>query len=117
MGSFIPSNTYGVSSLLGTGDMTVSSSQDLGISWWWWFSRSVVFDSLQPYGLQSPRLLCPWDSPGKDTGWSRLPFPPPGDLPYSGIEPASLAFTGGFFTTEGVAITNWDVSSEANQRE
>ena len=23
--------------------------------------------------------------------WSRLPFPPPGDLPGTGIEPASLA--------------------------
>ena len=34
--------------------------------------------------------------------WSRLPFPPPGDLPYSGIEPSSLAspaLAGGFFTT------------------
>ena len=25
-------------------------------------------DSLQPYGPQPARLLCPWDSPGKDTG-------------------------------------------------
>ena len=29
---------------------------------------SVVSDSLQPYGLQPARLLCPWDSPGKNTG-------------------------------------------------
>ena len=29
---------------------------------------SVVTDSLQPYGLSPARLLCPWDSPGKDTG-------------------------------------------------
>ena len=29
---------------------------------------SVVTDSLQPYGLSPTRLLCPWDSPGKDTG-------------------------------------------------
>jgi len=42
MGSFIPSNTYGASSLLGMGDMIVSSSQDVGISWWWWCSCSVV---------------------------------------------------------------------------
>ena len=27
-----------------------------------------MFNSLQPYGLQSARLLCPWESPGKDTG-------------------------------------------------
>ena len=25
-------------------------------------------DSLWPYGLQPTRLLCPWDSPGKNTG-------------------------------------------------
>ena len=27
-----------------------------------------MFDSLQPYGLQPARLLCPWDFPGKNTG-------------------------------------------------
>ena len=32
------------------------------------FSHSVVPDSLWPYGLWSSRLLCPWDSPGKNTG-------------------------------------------------
>ena len=30
-------------------------------------SRSVVSDSVRPYGLQPTRLLCPWDSPGKNT--------------------------------------------------
>ena len=29
---------------------------------------SVAFDSLRPYVLSSTRLLCPWDSPGKNTG-------------------------------------------------
>ena len=29
---------------------------------------SVVFDSLRPYRLYPARLLCPWDSPGKNTG-------------------------------------------------
>ena len=28
----------------------------------------VLSDSLQPYGLQPARLLCPWDSPCKNTG-------------------------------------------------
>ena len=28
----------------------------------------VVSHSLRPYGLQPARLLCPWDSPGKNTG-------------------------------------------------
>ena len=32
--------------------------------------------------------------------WSGLPFPPPGGLPDPGIEPASPALVGGFFTTE-----------------
>ena len=32
--------------------------------------------------------------------WSGLPFPPPGDLPDPGIEPASPALAGGFLTTE-----------------
>ena len=33
------------------------------------------------------------------TGWSRLSFPSLGNLPDPGIEPASLALAGGFFTT------------------
>ena len=40
-----------------------------------------------------PRLEC----------WSGLPFPPPGDLPHTGIKPespASPALAGGFFTIE-----------------
>ena len=32
--------------------------------------------------------------------WSGLPFPSPGALPNPGIEPASPALAGGFFTTE-----------------
>ena len=30
--------------------------------------------------------------------WSELPFPPPGDLPNPGMEPASPSLAGGFFT-------------------
>ena len=29
---------------------------------------SVISDFVQPHGLQPARLLCPWDSPGKNTG-------------------------------------------------
>ena len=29
---------------------------------------SVLSDSLQPHGLQPPRFLCPWNSPGQNTG-------------------------------------------------
>ena len=35
--------------------------------------------------------------------WSGLSFPPPRDLPDPGIEPASPALTGGYFTTSA----NW----------
>ena len=31
-------------------------------------SYSVVSDTLQPHRRQPTRLLCPWDSPGKNTG-------------------------------------------------
>ena len=31
-------------------------------------ARSVVSDSLQPHGLETARLLFPWDFPGKNTG-------------------------------------------------
>ena len=30
--------------------------------------RSVVSDSVPPHGLLPARLLCPWDSPGKNAG-------------------------------------------------
>ena len=64
-------------------------------------SLSVMSSSLQHYGLQSSRLLCPWDSPGKNT---RLGCPAllPGDLPDAGIELVSLmspALAGVFFFT------------------
>ena len=36
----------------------------------------------------------------RQESWSGLPFPPPGDLPNSGIEPASPTRAGGFVTTE-----------------
>ena len=36
---------------------------------------SVVSDSVQPHRRQPTRLLHPWDSPGKNTPASGLPFP------------------------------------------
>ena len=49
-----------------------------GMEVWLWpsllfpcvLSHSVVSNSLQPHGLHPARLLCPWDSPGKNTGVS-----------------------------------------------
>ena len=36
--------------------------------WWWWFSCEVVSDSCDPLGVELARLLCSWDSLGKNTG-------------------------------------------------
>ena len=37
-------------------------------------SHSVVSDSLWLYGLQSTRILCPWNSPGKILEWVAISF-------------------------------------------
>ena len=66
-------------------------------------------DSLQPYGPLPVRLLCLWDSPGRNSGVGCLvllqwTFPDPG------IEPASLlspALAGGFLTSS----TTWEALS------
>ena len=42
--------------------------------------------------------------------WGRLPFPPPEDLPDSGIKLASPALAGGFFTTELLGKPLWHSS-------
>ena len=49
------------------------------------------------HGLQPTRLLCPRDSPGKNTGVG-IHFPSPGDLPNPGIKPKSPEIADGFFT-------------------
>ena len=36
--------------------------------------------------------------------WSGLPFPSPGDLPNTGIEPTPPTLAGGFFTTESCCV-------------
>ena len=61
---------------------------------------SVMSDSLQPHGLyvacQAPLSMGFF----RQESWSGLPFPSPEYLPDPGIKPASLALTGGFFTSE-----------------
>ena len=51
-----------------------------------------------PMDSRPPGSFCPWDFPRQEY-WSVLPFPSPGDLTNSGIELASPALTGRFFTT------------------
>ena len=76
--------------------------------------RSVMSDSLRSHGSYPPgrkkrtteispcsshhtkaklinSLLCPWNSPGKNTGVGSWLFPSPGDLPDPGIKPRSPA--------------------------
>ena len=53
-------------------------------------SHSVVSDSLRPHGLKPTRLLWPWGF-SRQEYWSRLPCPPPEDLPNPGTEPRSPA--------------------------
>ena len=50
---------------------------------------SVVSDSLRPHRLQPAGLLCPWGFSRQEC-WSRLPFPPPEDLPHPEIKPHFL---------------------------
>ena len=52
-------------------------------------SCSVVSSSLQPHGLQPARLLCPWDTPGKNTGVGCHAFLQ-GIFPTWGLNPALL---------------------------
>ena len=72
--------------------------------------------SLWPRGLQPARLLCPQDSPGKNTGvgYHALPW---GDRPGPGIDLEFLSaptLAGGFFTTsatwEAHKMPWWDRS-------
>ena len=60
-------------------------------------SRSVMSISLRPCGLQPARLLCPWSSPGKNTGVGSHSLLQ-GIFPNPGIEPGSPALAGRFFT-------------------
>ena len=61
-------------------------------------AHSVMSDSATPWTVahQAPLSM---RFPRQEY-WSGLPFPSPGDLPDPGIEPASTAMAGGFFTTE-----------------
>ena len=63
------------------------------------FSCSVVSDSLQPHVLWPARLLCPWDSPGKNTGVG-CHFLLQGIFWTQGSNPCFLHLQAGFFTTE-----------------
>ena len=60
-------------------------------------SHSIMSISLPPHGLWPARLLCLWDSPGKDTGASCHFLLQGGDLLDPGIKPGSPALASRFF--------------------
>ena len=61
---------------------------------------SCVWLFATPWTIYPTTFLCPWGF-FRQEYWSRLPCPPPGDIPDPGTEPTSLmspALAGGFFT-------------------
>ena len=60
-------------------------------------SRSVAAASLQPQWTEAHQASLSMEFSRQEYE-SGLPFPPPGDLPDPGIEPACPALAGGFFT-------------------
>ena len=77
----------------------------------WKWSRSVVSDSLWPYGLYSP-----WNSPGQNTGVGSLSLLQ-GDLPNPGIEPRSPTLQADSLPAEpqGKPSCCWNPSKEPIQ--
>ena len=70
------------------------------------FSRVWLFAAPWTVAHQTPLSM----GFSRQEYWCGLPFPPPGDLPDPGIEPASLvspALVGGFFTTRAT----WEAPS------
>ena len=51
-------------------------------------SVNIIYLSLSPWTVAF-RVLCPWNSPVKNTGMGSQLFPSPEDLPDLGIEPES----------------------------
>ena len=80
-------------------------------------SRSIMSDSLWPRELQPTRLLCPWNSPGKNTGLgchSLLQgiFPTQG----SDLSHMSPALADGFFTTSATWEAPINFRCQVNSR-
>ena len=62
-------------------------------------THSVVSDSLQSHGLKATRLLCPWNSPGMNTGVGSHPLLQ-GDVPNPGIKSGSPALKMDYLPSE-----------------
>ena len=75
-----------------------------------YFSRVWLFATPRTEACQAPLFV----GFSRQEYWSGLPFPPPGELPNSGIKPTSpvtLALAGRFFTTELPGKPNISIST------
>ena len=63
-------------------------------------SCSVVADSVRLHGLQPARLLCPWNSPGKNTEWISHSLLQGEGIPVPGIKLGSPALPADSFPPE-----------------
>ena len=71
---------------------------NIGFLHLWWFSHSTMSNSFVTPCTVAPRLLCPWDFPGKNTRVGAISFSRGSSLPRYWSHVSCLA--GGFFTTE-----------------
>ena len=76
-------------------------------------SHSVMSNSLWPHGLQLARFLGSWGF-SRQEYWSRLPSPPPGDLPNPGIKPRCPALHAHSLPTEPPGKALLDISSSVH---
>ena len=75
-----------------------------GESFWWIgyacaLSHFITPNALTHYGVQPARLLCPWASPGKNTGVVAMPSSRGSSRPRDRMSLMSSAVAGGLFTT------------------
>ena len=77
------------------------SQRKTNIIWYHLHVKSKKLCVLSHVRLFPTPTKAPWSVGfSRQEYWSRLPFPPPGDLPDPGIEPVSPALAGSFFTIE-----------------
>ena len=58
-----------------------------------------MFNSVRSHGLQPTRFLCPWDSPGKNTGVGFMAFSRGSSQSRDRTCVSNAALADGFFTT------------------
>ena len=67
-------------------------------------ARAQLLSSIRPHGLEPARLLCPWDSPGKDAGVG-CHFLPQRTAPTLRLEPVSPALQ-----ADSLTLPTWEAA-------